>query len=787
MDMGLIGASLRPLGWRENSLQESYVEYSAPCAPVMLAHTGTKAIGTPELLGRAIFRGCQVELVEHNAIVRVYDPHNRDSYLGGPPILEVRLPQEKEYLAPAIVPHYLLDRVGQKPDRSRIDLERHLVQECVSLYENILGEASHDGTMALALVGQLTLLLARGLALDDSWERDIEEVGIKLNSNLFSRRWVPSHDNSRLACLKFIRAVRSFAEDMPASITLDWLGPRVVGRVFEQIAGHIYGPSEKDLFGERKVKPLGRKRTGTYFTPPAIAEWLGEKIADALFDIENPMVLDPAMGTGSLLWAVASAIAKRKDQNVVSVFQRSCVGIDIDELAVMSAQIVASLHCAKDKKLPRFNSLSRGDGLQEMKKRKPNCIVMNPPFITYNSMASEERPVAKKGRKDAAELFAEAALECVGDSGVFAAILPRQVLNGWRYRDLRNTMSRFPEWYVADFGSSQLFHGALVYVCAVVGVGYGKTEVKYFRVDDTPSAVFSSLERELHGVDRGSLTNKTWPPDRMILYPKVVNRILDKMKAWPTLNTLSDKGVEITKGIIPHKGGKAAIISYDEAMKAGVLPHTRPIVLGDSLSGPILSPKPEKVIIWPYHEDDSELSNEELTSLISQCGLTGLTASATRIERPREMFRKGRSFDIAVSEVGRYLSGSLVLPEQPLPWVTYRCIAIACDSAISPWILTAYLSSVTAQLWARVTGKALSGDYYEWGVKMLWDLPIPPLLAGKEQADLEWLARSALYDAEKNLWKLAKPWADKALVPFTERVDGLSQHERLEASEWLGT
>lgn len=790
MNMSLLKAQLRPLGWFPNELREEFVEFTAPCIPSLFASATRHSDSHAKLLGRAVFRGCRLGLIGINGLIELHNPFDRRCYEQDSPLARLSLPEETKQLAPHNVP-FLIPSTGHKlrDSRETIDLEGYLINECKQLYRMLLPEARNlqlRDTAALRLVGQLMLLLARGHANRDTWERDIREIGISLNSALFEKPWIPEEENQRIECSNFINNVRKFAagEGMPVSIPLEWLGPRVVGRVFEDVAGHAHNISrDLRIFGPEPARKAGRRQKGIFYTPPAIADWLAERVANILGGRGNVHIVDPAMGSGSLLWACAEAISRKQRGNWdnVKLFLDSCEGIDIDELAVMSAQIVASLHCKERDVLPEFNNLHVGNGLSWLEKEKPDCIIMNPPFSTYERMPEEYRDLAKKGKKDMAELFADAALEALSDDGVFAAVMPRHVLKGYSYRGLRERLNhKFSDWYVADFGASQLFPEASVYVCAVVGHNPLRPKVRYFMSQGSMPTVTSRLALDLKAEVEDRLTSGHWQKDWMVLLPSTVSGIIDKVAKWPRLREFRKKGVYITEGLKWYQGGKKAVLTLKQAYDLGIDDCTRPLIDNDFLKGPIAQPA-DKVIVWPYDEDGNLHSENKIDML---CRKLDLPHQQIILERPRAYFKKGKHFDIALKKVGRYLGGAF-LPPSTKPWVTYRCYALACKEVIDPCNLIAYLTSLTAQLWARTHGKMIGGGYCEWLVSIIWDLPIAPSVLNESRSALHVLTREALEKVPDNLWLLAEPWSHSPLRELLPEIDGLDNNERQATVRWL--
>jgi adenine-specific DNA-methyltransferase len=123
-------------------------------------------------------------------------------------------------------------------------------------------------------------------------------------------------------------------------------GRDVVGEAFEQL-----------------VPRLRRRRLGQFFTPL----WIARPMAEWLVQDSPYLILDPGIGSGSLMIGVAQACNSRGREALL-------LGLDVDPLALEMARITRHVR--------RIDSLElrQGDFLVDRIKDRPQAIVCNPPY-----------------------------------------------------------------------------------------------------------------------------------------------------------------------------------------------------------------------------------------------------------------------------------------------------------------------------------------------------------------------------------------------------------------------
>jgi adenine-specific DNA-methyltransferase len=181
------------------------------------------------------------------------------------------------------------------------------------------------------------------------------------------------------------------------------------------------------------------------FTPRSLARSLVESALQAATvagEIPKTLsVLDPACGSGVFLTETIGALRARGYTGVVTLR-----GFDISRLSVDMARFALS-HTARDARLEGLTIDYQVDEVDAFESDwgTPDIIVMNPPFMPWDSMTSDEQDAVRRvlgasarGRIDKAMAFVTKAAERAGESGVVASVLPAAILEtdaGTRWRE----------------------------------------------------------------------------------------------------------------------------------------------------------------------------------------------------------------------------------------------------------------------------------------------------------------------------------------------------------------
>ena len=170
------------------------------------------------------------------------------------------------------------------------------------------------------------------------------------------------------------------------------------------------------------------------FTPPNLARALIQRSLDCLPSIPKVLtVLDPACGSGVFLTELLHELQSRgllQDHSV------RVIGYDISEISQYTARFCLE-YTRRDLRLSRGPApeVVRCDSL-ETEWAEADIILMNPPFISWERLDSEQRqkatsvlgPLAEK-RPDFAMAFLMKAVQSLRAGGVLASVLPAPVLS----------------------------------------------------------------------------------------------------------------------------------------------------------------------------------------------------------------------------------------------------------------------------------------------------------------------------------------------------------------------
>lgn len=158
------------------------------------------------------------------------------------------------------------------------------------------------------------------------------------------------------------------------------------------------------------------RSSGAVYTPPSLAEWVAERLLRSLPD-EARTVLDPAVGSGRLLEAVARQSPRRL----------ALVGVDVDAEA-----LTRSRRALPDARLLRADTIAAAMGDEplageDLDGRAPDGIILNPPWGIELSLPRKllaRRFSLARGQYDSADLFVEVAVGLLAEGGAAALILP---------------------------------------------------------------------------------------------------------------------------------------------------------------------------------------------------------------------------------------------------------------------------------------------------------------------------------------------------------------------------
>jgi len=209
-----------------------------------------------------------------------------------------------------------------------------------------------------------------------------------------------------------------------------------------------------------------RKRTGCHNTPPRLAAFVAEALVRAAADEPVPgtlRVLDPAVGHGELILAVAGALGDRPAE-----FH----GFDTDAEALRSARRRLGHHGhGRPISLRRrdFLSLAETPGTGDAQIRAGyDLVIANPPYVRTQVLgAASSVDLARRfdlsGRVDLHHAFLEAISRVLRPGGWAGVIVPNRFLCVRAGAALRRHLDeRFTIHDIWDLGDTSLFEAAVL-------------------------------------------------------------------------------------------------------------------------------------------------------------------------------------------------------------------------------------------------------------------------------------------------------------------------------------
>ncbi len=215
------------------------------------------------------------------------------------------------------------------------------------------------------------------------------------------------------------------------------------GALFQEAHAEILSdPIQMTLFGlaDAARQRLDLSKLGVYYTPPGLARTLTEIAIEPHLNRDVIRINDPACGSGIFLCEAIRVLQRRKYAGKVVLF-----GHDISFPAVQMARF--SIACAlldwpghqvdwKVEAADFFDAL--------ITKHRFDVILMNPPFLSWEALTSEQREFVRDvledkyaGRPDLSTAFIQESLTHLSPGGTLATLLPRGVLDSQRGRRWR--------------------------------------------------------------------------------------------------------------------------------------------------------------------------------------------------------------------------------------------------------------------------------------------------------------------------------------------------------------
>ena len=278
------------------------------------------------------------------------------------------------------------------------------------------------------------------------------------------------------------------------------------GEVFQEAHQAIQSPfrGQPSLFRDTSPPPVqpvpGTQPRSVHFTPHALARTLCEETFASFDDWKSRdalTIMDPACGSGEMLREAVRCVGRAGRQPSVRL-----VGWDVSPSACEMARFTVSWEL-RTSNLPQaiVEIVNRTSLVEAPEWPASDILVMNPPFVEWGDLGSEERGSVRailgdrlsgSGRPDLSAVFLLNATNSVGRAnGAVGTILPAATFDATYARALRGAIAEdLKPALIGRLGSHSVFRSARVDVGVYVGVAHDAAR------DEPATAVYADHEKE---------------------------------------------------------------------------------------------------------------------------------------------------------------------------------------------------------------------------------------------------------------------------------------------------
>jgi len=270
---------------------------------------------------------------------------------------------------------------------------------------------------------------------------------------------------------------------------------------FEGSLDEVEGIFELALSGE------DRKELGAVYTPRIIRDYL---ITQSLLlrnssSSELPRLLDPSCGSGGFLLSAADYLHKKLHLPTNQIWSKHIFGIDVSEVAVKNANVIAELHIAlhggnpgnaklniivRDTLLTPASTLLESLGVYE----GFDVVCTNPPYVKLQTLDERYRVELANayasfasGSFSLALLFLIQGIELLNKEGVVGYITQNNIPTSLAAKPIRQWLqSRELLRRYIDFGHQQIFEDASAYTCLLFAGKRSEREFQYASMSEKP-------------------------------------------------------------------------------------------------------------------------------------------------------------------------------------------------------------------------------------------------------------------------------------------------------------
>jgi adenine-specific DNA-methyltransferase len=221
---------------------------------------------------------------------------------------------------------------------------------------------------------------------------------------------------------------------------------------------------------EKQFSKRARKEKGAHYTPDDLATFVAEQIIAHLPDGKNLRALDPAVGDGALLHALASKLGEKHHYE----------GFDIDAPALDHADtLLGSIMHRNSYALHHSDFLARYGGADDDFFHSPpgpeyDAAISNPPYVRTQVLgASAAQRLASvfnhSGRVDLYFAFLACITLALKPGGIAGVIVSNRFMTTKAGANVRAGLLRdFDVLHIWDFGDTRLFEAAVLPVVLVL-------------------------------------------------------------------------------------------------------------------------------------------------------------------------------------------------------------------------------------------------------------------------------------------------------------------------------
>jgi len=256
--------------------------------------------------------------------------------------------------------------------------------------------------------------------------------------------------------------------------------------ILRHTAGNIFQEAQKEvLFFDSQINLFGTftgnvisKNTAyssIHYTPSYLARTIVENCLNSMcLDITSDLkILDPACGSAEFLIEILKQLRERNYKGKINI-----LGYDISETAVETSRFLLNY----EKKMNFgeqliFEIKTTEDSLTEEWGEKWDCILMNPPFMSWEQLKDLDKKEAVRntlgsyfsGKPNQASAFFFKATQSLNPFGVLGCVIPSSLLSYAAYADIRESLNKIISINLIGKLGNFVFEDALTDISIFIG------------------------------------------------------------------------------------------------------------------------------------------------------------------------------------------------------------------------------------------------------------------------------------------------------------------------------